>query len=62
MEGRLCRSRSSGRVLTARPRTDEANRAAVAAVGAEKLALVGLGLYGPKNPVDKALKCARMHA
>ena len=41
---------------------DEANRPAVAAAGAEKLALVGLGLYGPKNPVDKALKGARMHA
>jgi hypothetical protein len=40
---------------------DAANRAAVAAVRADKLALVGLGVFGPKNAVDKALKGARMH-
>lgn len=40
---------------------DEANRAAVAAVPRDKLALVGFAVHGPKNPVDKLLKGARMH-
>ena len=40
---------------------DEANRAAVAAVPRDKLALVGIAMHGPKNAVDKVLKGARMH-
>lgn len=41
---------------------DEANRAAVAAVAADELDLVGIALRGPKNVVDRLLKGARMHA
>ena len=40
---------------------DEANRAAVRAVGTPDLDLVGLAVYGPRNAVDKVLKGARMH-
>ncbi|WP_307868252.1 DUF2000 domain-containing protein [Umezawaea beigongshangensis] len=40
---------------------DRANRAAVAAVPRDQLALVGLALHGPRNAVDKILKGARMH-
>ncbi|MGX5682172.1 DUF2000 family protein [Schumannella luteola] len=40
---------------------DAANRAAVAAVSAADLDLVGIGLRGPKNVVDRLLKGARMH-
>ncbi|WP_437093300.1 DUF2000 family protein [Streptomyces sp. enrichment culture] len=40
---------------------DEANRAAVRAVGTSDLDLVGLAVYGPRNAVDKVLKGARMH-
>ncbi len=40
---------------------DEANRAAVAAVPAEALDLVGIGLRGPRNAVDRVVKGARMH-
>jgi hypothetical protein len=40
---------------------DEANRAAVRAVGREDLDLVGIGLHGPKNAVDKVLKGSRLH-
>lgn len=40
---------------------DEANRAAVAAVAAADLELVGIGLRGPRNPVDRVVKGARMH-
>ncbi len=40
---------------------DEANRAAVAAVAAEDLDLVGIALRGPKNVVDRIVKGARMH-
>ena len=40
---------------------DEANRAAVRAVGSASLDLVGLALHGPRNPVDKILKGAQMH-
>ncbi|MFV2085999.1 DUF2000 family protein [Micromonospora sp. LOL_021] len=40
---------------------DAANRAAVRGVPADKLDLVGLALYGPRNPVDKIVKGARMH-
>ncbi|NEA85001.1 DUF2000 domain-containing protein [Streptomyces sp. SID9913] len=40
---------------------DEANRAAVRAVGTADLDLVGLAVHGPRNAVDKVLKGARMH-
>jgi hypothetical protein len=40
---------------------DRDNRAAVKSVGRDSLDLVGLALYGPKNPVDKILKGAHMH-
>jgi len=40
---------------------DAANRAAVRAVPADQLDLVGLAVYGPRNPVDKVVKGARMH-
>jgi hypothetical protein len=40
---------------------DDDNRAAVRAVATEKLDLVGLAVFGPKNAVDKVLKGARMH-
>lgn len=40
---------------------DEENRAAVAAVGRDDLDLVGLGLHGPRNAVDRIVKGARMH-
>lgn len=40
---------------------DEDNRAAVRAVPRENLDLVGLGLAGPKNAVDKIVKGARLH-
>lgn len=40
---------------------DRDNRAAVRAVSHEKLDLVGIALYGPRNAVDKIVKGARMH-
>jgi hypothetical protein len=40
---------------------DDDNRAAVAAVAAGDLDLVGLALHGPRNAVDKVLKGSRMH-
>ncbi|MGC4757748.1 DUF2000 family protein [Micromonospora trifolii] len=40
---------------------DRDNRAAVQAVGREKLDLVGLALHAPRNAVDKVLKGASMH-
>jgi len=40
---------------------DDDNRAAVRAVTTEKLDLVGIGVHGPRNAVDKVLKGARMH-
>ena len=40
---------------------DEDNRAAVAAVRRGDLDLVGLAIHGPRNPVDKVVKGARMH-
>lgn len=40
---------------------DDANRAAVAAVPANDLDLVGIAVRGPKNVVDRLLKGARMH-
>ena len=40
---------------------DAANRAVVEAVPGAELDLVGLGMHGPKNAVDKILKGARLH-
>lgn len=40
---------------------DRDNRAAVAAVSRDSLRLVGIGLHGPKNAVDKVLKGSRLH-
>jgi len=40
---------------------DDDNRAAVRAVPAEKLDLVGLAVYGPRNAIDKTVKGATMH-
>jgi hypothetical protein len=40
---------------------DRDNRAAVRAVSSEKLDLVGIAVYGPRNAVDKIVKGARMH-
>jgi hypothetical protein len=40
---------------------DEANRAAVLAVTAEEMPLVGVAVHGPKNAVDKLLKGLRLH-
>ncbi|QES45520.1 DUF2000 domain-containing protein [Streptomyces venezuelae] len=40
---------------------DRDNRAAVRAVHADGLDLVGMAVYGPRNAVDKVLKGARMH-
>ena len=40
---------------------DAANRAAVAAVHGASLDLVGIGLRGPRNAVDRVVKGARMH-
>jgi hypothetical protein len=40
---------------------DDDNRAAVAAVAGADLDLVGIGIHGPRNAVDKALKGAWMH-
>lgn len=40
---------------------DDANRAAVAAVGTDNLELVGIALRGPRNAVDRVVKGARMH-
>ncbi len=37
------------------------NGAAVRAVPAEELDLMGSAVYGPRNTVDKVLKGARMH-
>lgn len=40
---------------------DAANRAAVAAVAAGDLDVVGVGVHGPRNAVDKVVKGARLH-
>jgi hypothetical protein len=40
---------------------DVDNRAVVRAVAAADLEVVGLGLHGPRNAVDKAVKGARLH-
>jgi hypothetical protein len=41
---------------------DADNRAAVRAVPADEMALVGLAAYGPKNAIDKILKGLRLHS
>ena len=40
---------------------DDANRAAVAAVAARDLDLVGVALRGPRNAIDRMTKGARLH-
>lgn len=40
---------------------DDANRAAVAVVSSADLDLVGIGLRGPRNAVDRLVKGARLH-
>jgi len=40
---------------------DRDNRAAVRAVGRDRLDLVGLAVHGPKNAVDKLMKGAVLH-
>jgi hypothetical protein len=40
---------------------DDDNRAAVLAVARDRLNLVGIAVYGPRGPVDKALKSAHLH-
>jgi hypothetical protein len=40
---------------------DDDNRAAVRAVDAAELNLVGVAVYGPRNAVDKVLKGASLH-
>jgi hypothetical protein len=40
---------------------DADNRAVVRAVPAADLTLVGVAVYGPKNPVDKTLKGLTLH-
>jgi hypothetical protein len=40
---------------------DADNRAVVAAVPGTDLDLVGIGIHGPKNAVDKITKGARLH-
>ncbi|WP_283133305.1 DUF2000 domain-containing protein [Rhizohabitans arisaemae] len=40
---------------------DRSNRAAVRAVGRDRLDLVGLAVHGPRNAVDKILKGAWKH-
>ncbi|MEO3749278.1 DUF2000 domain-containing protein [Streptomyces sp. B6B3] len=62
-------ARALGRGLATAVYTDElfatdhdaANRAAVRAVEAEKLSLAGLGLYGPRNAVDRVTKGLSLH-
>ncbi|MEU8464560.1 DUF2000 domain-containing protein [Streptomyces sp. NPDC029003] len=40
---------------------DRDNRAAVRAVPRDRLDLVGMAVYGPRNVVDKIVKGSRMH-
>ncbi|MFC8730907.1 DUF2000 family protein [Luteimicrobium sp. NPDC057192] len=63
------RARATGRGLAVAVYTremfttghDAANRAVVEAVPGAALDLVGLGVHGPRNAVDKVLKGARLH-
>jgi hypothetical protein len=41
---------------------DAANRAAVAAVAADELDLVGIAVRGPRNGVDRIVKGMRKHS
>lgn len=41
---------------------DAANRAAVQAVHSLELDLVGVGIHGPRNAVDRLTKAARLHS
>ncbi len=41
---------------------DEDNRAAVRAVPADEMSLVGLAAYGPRNAIDKLLKGLPLHS
>ncbi len=41
---------------------DEDNRAAVRAVPADEMSLVGLAAYGPRNAIDKVLKGLALHS
>lgn len=41
---------------------DEDNRAAVRAVPADGMPLVGLAAYGPKNAIDKVFKGLALHS
>jgi hypothetical protein len=41
---------------------DEDNRAAVRAVPADEMPLVGLAAYGPRNAIDKIFKGLRLHS
>ncbi|KXO92063.1 hypothetical protein AXK56_02900 [Tsukamurella pulmonis] len=66
---RLAHQRALGRGLTVSVFTrelfstgnDRDNRAAVQAVGTAELDLVGIGVHGPKNAVDRIMKGSRMH-
>jgi hypothetical protein len=40
---------------------DQDNRAAVRAVAAEEMSLVGVAVHGPRNAVDKVLKGLSLH-
>jgi len=40
---------------------DDDNRAAVSAVRAGELNLVGVAVYGPRNAIDKVFKGAKLH-
>ena len=40
---------------------DDDNRAVVRAVSSDRLNLVGVGVYGPRGAVDKALKNVHLH-
>lgn len=40
---------------------DDANRAAVAAVAADALDLVGVAVHGPRKPVDKVINGLKRH-
>ena len=40
---------------------DDDNREAVGAVKTSDLRLVGLGLYGPKNGIDRIVKGSTLH-
>lgn len=65
----MVRDRSTARSLTVGVFTEELfatnndvdNRAAVASVDTEKLVIVGVSVYGPRNQVSAALKGLALH-